>query len=70
MTPHSQKPTVEVFYATFSGSAYQPTVSWVLPAEFVLNPLLQASRTQFIADVKPDPNPPFVLAGPEFNTLK
>jgi hypothetical protein len=70
MTPHSLKPTVEVFYTTFSGSAYNPTVSWVVPTEFTLNPLFQAKRYSFEEDIKPDPDPPFILAGPEFNTLK
>ena len=70
MQPYSEQPTVEALYRSFSLEPYDPKLSWVLPAEFVLDPLFQAPKTEFVEDVKPDPDPPFILAGPEFNTIK
>jgi hypothetical protein len=67
--PYSEQPKVEMLYAKFSNQPYDPRISWVLPVEFKLDPLLQASRQQFIEDEKPVKEP-FVLAGPEFNTIR
>ena len=70
MIPFEQRQTVEIFYELFSKDPYDPKLSSVLPAEFILDPLFQTLKHSFVEDVKPDPNPPFVLAGPEFNTFK
>jgi hypothetical protein len=70
MVPYVDRPKVEELYALFSKEPYDPKLSWVLPSEFKLDPLLQSTVKQFAEDVKPDPNPPFILAGPEFNTIR
>jgi hypothetical protein len=70
MIPFEHRQTVEVFYEIFSNDPYDPRLSSVLPAEFKLDPLLQSKKQYFVEDIKPDPNPPFILAGAEFNTLR
>jgi hypothetical protein len=69
MQPYSEQPTVEILYKLFSHNPYAPTKSWVLPAEFVLDPVFQAPPTQFVEDHVPDEES-FVLAGPEYNTIR
>ena len=70
MIPFEQRQTVEIFYEIFSKDLYDPKLSGVLPTEFKLNPLYQAQQQSFVEDIKPDSNPPFILAGAEFNTFK
>jgi hypothetical protein len=69
MLPYSEQPKVEILYAKFSKDAYNPRLSWVLPSEFKLDPLFQSTSKQFVEDVKPAQEP-FILAGPEFNTIR
>ena len=69
MIPYEQRETVELFYKLFSKDLYDPKLSAVLPAEFKLDPMFQTTSKQFIEDVKPVKEP-FILAGPEFNTIR
>ena len=69
MRPYSQQPTVEVLYRLFSHDPYAPAKSWVLPAEFVRDPVFQAPPTKFVEDARPAEEP-FVLAGAEYNTIR
>lgn len=66
--PYSEQPKVEMLYTKFSKESYCPKLSWVLPSEFVLDPLYQSQRLQFVEDAKPAKEP-FILAGPEYNTI-
>jgi len=68
MIPFEQRQTVEVLYQTFSKDPYDPKLSWVLPNEFVLNPLFQIVKQEYVNDVILEEKP-FILAGPEFNNL-
>ena len=47
---YSEQPTVEILYELFSKDVYNPRRSWVLPAEFVLDPLYQAPARSYTAD--------------------
>ena len=68
MIPFEQRQTVEIFYEIFSKDPYDPKLSWVLPNEFVLDPLLQSVKQSYVNDVTIE-DKPFILAGPEFNTI-
>ena len=70
MIPFEHRQTVEIFYELFSKDPYDPKLSSVLPAEFKLDPLFYTNKQSFVEEVKPDSNPPFILAGPEFNTIR
>ena len=67
--PYSEQPKVEMLYTKFSKEPYCPKLSWVLPAEFKLDPLYQAPQKFFSEDAKPAKEP-FILAGPEYNTIR
>ena len=68
MIPFEQRQTVEVLYQAFSKDPYDPKLSWVLPNEFVLNPLFQTVKQEYVNDVILEEKS-FILAGPEFNNL-
>ena len=51
MTPHSEKPTVEILYQLFSKQEYKPTAYYCLPAEFVQT--YYTIKKTFIQDTKP-----------------
>jgi hypothetical protein len=68
MIPYELRNTVQDLYTAFSSKPYDPKLSWVLPNEFVLNPLFQHSKQSYKNDVILEEKP-FILAGPEFNTI-
>jgi hypothetical protein len=69
MIPFEHRQTVEIFYKTFSKDPYDPKLSGVLPtSKFVLNPLFQYTKQQFIEEFIMEEKP-FILSGPEFNNL-
>jgi len=67
MLPYKHRPTVEILYKLFSNGLYTPERSSVLTTEFV--PDMPAPVREFVEDIKPDKQP-FILAGPEFNTIR
>jgi hypothetical protein len=67
MLPYKYLPTVEILYRLFGNQLYDTTRSNVLPAEFM--PDEPAPVRVFVADPIADQQP-FVLAGPEFNTIR
>jgi len=80
MIPFEHRQTVEIFYKLFSKDPYDPKLSWVLPNDFVLDPVLQVTpKTESIVKVHIEnkefiPNyiveeKPFILSGTEFNNL-
>jgi hypothetical protein len=69
MIPFEHRQTVEVFYQIFNKGPYDPKLSGVLPtSKFVLDPLFQAMKTDFVEEFIVE-DKPFILAGPEFNNL-
>ena len=51
MTPHSEKPTVEILYQLFSKQQYKPTAFYCLPSEFVQT--YYTIKKPFMQDAKP-----------------
>jgi hypothetical protein len=68
MIPFEQRQTVEVLYQTFSKDHYNTKLSWILPNEFVLDPLFQTVKQEYVNDIILEEKS-FILAGPEFNNL-
>jgi len=67
MLPYKYRPTVEILYKLFSDGQYETGQSNVLPAKFT--PDAPAPVRVFVEDERLD-KLPFVLAGPEFNTIR
>jgi hypothetical protein len=67
MLPYKFLPTVEILYSLFGSQSYDTTRSNVLPAEFVSD--APAPVRVFVEDARLD-QPPFIPAGPEFNTVR
>ena len=67
-TAYEHRQTVQDLYRLFSHQPYDPKISWVLPNEFVLDPLFQSKKQEYVNDIILEKKP-FILAGPEFNNL-
>jgi hypothetical protein len=67
-TAYALRETTQELYRLFSHEPYNPKESWVLPNEFVLDPLFQQKKQEYVNDVILEEKP-FILAGPEFNTI-
>ena len=80
MIPFEHRQTVQDLYRLFRHEPYNPKLSWVLPNEFVLDPVLQVTpktdplvkiqieHKEFIPDYIVE-DKPFILSGSEFNNL-
>ena len=67
-TAYEHRKTVQDLYRLFSNEPYDPKLSWVLPNEFVLDPMLQSVKQPYTNDIILE-DELFILAGPEFNTI-
>jgi hypothetical protein len=66
MIPYELRNTVQDLYRQFSNQSYDPKLSWVRPNDFVLDPLYQVKKSEYVSDPVLKAKP-FILAGPEFN---
>lgn len=79
-TAYEHRQTTQDLYRLFSNEPYDPKMSWVLSNEFVLDPVLQVTpkteplvkiqieHKEFIPDYIVE-DKPFILSGPEFNSI-